>query len=281
MNKIKPSFKITIFVSYIAIGISLLFSSCKETQQKADFIINTPYGEMGVLLYDDVVSHKARFAKAIETGIYEHASPSLIKKDKFIQITSNATEEELSQSWLMLPPEIKRNHINKKGAISVYRKEVVLDSDLISYLYGFNIVSGKILSDAEIDETQNILDDRLFLLWVKDYLESPAGEWFNVLTKSIQVDGEHGTVNYSHISQHTKDSARAVLEEAYSKENESFTYELNERNIYRTIGGAPDLDMQYSIIGEVVWGLNIIDSLNSIETDSDLKPYQTVPVSLH
>lgn len=43
-----------------------------------------------------------------------------------------------------------------------------------------------------------------------------------------------------------------------------------QREKYKTIGGTPHLDQQYTIFGEVIQGLNVIDSIASVPT---AKPY--------
>ena len=51
----------------------------------------------------------------------------------------------------------------------------------------------------------------------------------------------------------------------------SFTEEQIET--YKTIGGTPHLDGEYTVFGEVVEGLDVIDKIASVKTD-----YMDVPV---
>ena len=44
------------------------------------------------------------------------------------------------------------------------------------------------------------------------------------------------------------------------------------RKIYRTIGGTPHLDMKYTVFGEVVSGLEIVDKIAAMKTDSNNRP---------
>ena len=41
-------------------------------------------------------------------------------------------------------------------------------------------------------------------------------------------------------------------------------YSAKQRNIYKTIGGTPFLDMDYTVFGEVESGLNVIDKIASV-----------------
>jgi hypothetical protein len=45
-----------------------------------------------------------------------------------------------------------------------------------------------------------------------------------------------------------------------------------QREVYKTIGGAPHLDQNYTVFGEVVEGFDVIDSIASSKTDSLDRP---------
>jgi peptidyl-prolyl cis-trans isomerase B (cyclophilin B) len=49
-------------------------------------------------------------------------------------------------------------------------------------------------------------------------------------------------------------------------------YAPKQRNIYKTIGGTPFLDMEYTVFGEVESGLNVIDKIASVPKASGDRP---------
>ena len=49
-------------------------------------------------------------------------------------------------------------------------------------------------------------------------------------------------------------------------------YDSIQRKTYNTQGGTPNLDAAYTVFGEVVEGLNIIDSIASVQTDKNNRP---------
>lgn len=49
-----------------------------------------------------------------------------------------------------------------------------------------------------------------------------------------------------------------------------------EREAYKTIGGTPHLDQDYTVFGEVVEGMNIADEINSVATNKDDLPLSPV-----
>lgn len=57
--------------------------------------------------------------------------------------------------------------------------------------------------------------------------------------------------------------------EAYAKRRK-FTLNDDQRKIYTTVGGAPHLDGNYTVYGEVIEGLNIIDSICNVPTTKEI-----------
>jgi len=46
--------------------------------------------------------------------------------------------------------------------------------------------------------------------------------------------------------------------------------------VYKTIGGAPHLDQNYTVFGEVVKGMDIVDSIAGVKTDKNDKPLKDI-----
>ncbi len=55
-----------------------------------------------------------------------------------------------------------------------------------------------------------------------------------------------------------------------------FTPEI--RKVYKTIGGTPHLDGQYTVFGEVVEGMNVVEDIEFVKTDSTDRPLQEVRI---
>lgn len=50
------------------------------------------------------------------------------------------------------------------------------------------------------------------------------------------------------------------------------------RQAYKTVGGTPHLDGQYTVFGEVVKGLDVVDSIQQVPTDGNDRPLQDVRI---
>lgn len=48
----------------------------------------------------------------------------------------------------------------------------------------------------------------------------------------------------------------------------------DQRQVYRTLGGVPHLDQNYTVFGELVMGISLIDSIAAVETDQFDRPVE-------
>jgi len=51
-----------------------------------------------------------------------------------------------------------------------------------------------------------------------------------------------------------------------------------QKNDYKTFGGTPHLDYQYTVFGQVIEGLEIIDKIASFQTDNASRPLKDVKI---
>jgi cyclophilin family peptidyl-prolyl cis-trans isomerase len=64
------------------------------------------------------------------------------------------------------------------------------------------------------------------------------------------------------------------LDELEKQNNYKFSAE--QRQAYKTVGGAPHLDGTYTIFGEVVSGMDVVDRIAAVETDRDWRPLEDI-----
>jgi peptidyl-prolyl cis-trans isomerase B (cyclophilin B) len=57
-------------------------------------------------------------------------------------------------------------------------------------------------------------------------------------------------------------------------------YEIPEehKKVYRTIGGIPHLDSRYTVLGEVINGMEVVDKIALVETDKNDRPKKEVRI---
>ena len=57
-------------------------------------------------------------------------------------------------------------------------------------------------------------------------------------------------------------------------------YSQKQRNLYKTIGGYPPLDMDYTVFGEVEKGLEVVDKIALIQKDYSNRPFTDVRMKI-
>ena len=62
----------------------------------------------------------------------------------------------------------------------------------------------------------------------------------------------------------------------------TFTIKIpeNHREVYRTVGGTPHLDMNYTIFGEVISGMEVIDKIASVPKDDNNRPLNNIKMKI-
>jgi cyclophilin family peptidyl-prolyl cis-trans isomerase len=64
------------------------------------------------------------------------------------------------------------------------------------------------------------------------------------------------------------------------QKDSTFQYSPEQREIYKTIGGTAQLDMDYTVFGEVIEGLNVIDSIASQPTNQANRPNMDIKMTM-
>ncbi|GGJ89944.1 peptidylprolyl isomerase [Parabacteroides faecis] len=66
------------------------------------------------------------------------------------------------------------------------------------------------------------------------------------------------------------------LDKMEKAENRTFTPE--ERQAYMLEGGAPHLDNKYTVFGEVIKGMKVVDKIQFVETNEDNRPLKNIKI---
>lgn len=206
----------TLAVSQNRIGGDAAF----RPRKRKDFLVtvNTQYGPMRVVLYDQTPKHKENFIKLVKQKYYDsllfhRVIPGFMIQGGDPNSRKASTGESLGNGDVgyKIPAEIVPTLFHKKGSLAAARDN---NPDKASSGCQFYIVQGRVWSDDELQK---------------------------------QVDRSH---------------ARAP--------DRVFTDE--QKQTYKTLGGSPHLDGSYTVFGEVIDGLALVDSIAKQPRDPQDRP---------
>lgn len=243
-----------------------------NTQEENLYKIETSYGDIVLRLYDETPKHKENFEKLVKEGFYEDLLFHRVIEGFMIQ-GGDPTSKEAPAGALLgeedagytLPAEFNDSLFHKKGVIAAAREGDQVNPEKRSSSSQFYIVQGKIFTDDELDELEARINASTKKKATQEYIQQAtvAG-----IEENKEVDYEVLIPEAEAYAQNYMDSV------GYYKIPEF------KREAYRTIGGTPRLDGNYTVFGEVVEGMEVIDKIAAVETDENDRPVKDVVMDI-
>lgn len=255
----------------------LTLTGCKSNKSGSQLVtLSTPYGDVTLKLYDDTPLHAENFKKLISEGYYDSLLFHRVIQGFMIQGGDPDSKNAIQGVALgegdpgyTIAAEIDfPNHFHKKGVLAAARTGDRVNPEKKSSGSQFYIVQGKVLSDAELDSLEarqnNNMKQQLFYQLLPRFNDS-----LNIYQK--QGDAQRLSALQARLFEQV---------EAQMALKKPFAFPDSIRQIYKTIGGTPFLDNNYTVFGEVVDGLNVIDSIASVATDERDRPLKDIKMSM-
>ena len=205
-----------------------------DAKELADVVVRTDTGDIYLQLYDETPRHKANFLKLVREGAYNGVTFHRIIDRFMVQSGDPNTKEGVDGGFedYKLESEIVvgDKFLHTEGKLAAAREPDELNPWWESSGTQFYIVTGKTLKPEDLDNAETTYDYALEEQYYKKYTElRDAGE-FN------------------------EDFNNYLAELEY----QSFLYSPSQRQIYKEERGAPHLDFQYTVFGEVVSGMDVV-----------------------
>lgn len=77
-----------------------------------------------------------------------------------------------------------------------------------------------------------------------------------------------------------KDEVDKITNQKNSQRDSAITYTEEQYETYETVGGYPSLDMDYTVFGEVIEGLEVIDKIAEAEVDRRNRPKKDIKMAI-
>ena len=255
----------------ICVPLLLLFVSCATPQGNNNTYVSikTTLGDVKIKLYDATPIHRDNFIKLIKTGFYDGISFHRVIKDFMIQAgdpeTRTSTNNKLPDSLktYTIPAEFNLKFYHKKGALAAARQGNEVNPEMRSSGTQFYIVQGVKFTDEALNAAEQRINNNL-----KQSL-------FNKILKetkdSIRIAG-------SPKSEGEIQEIASLKMFKFLSTNKDFKFPEEQRIAYRDLGGTPRLDGAYTVFGEVIEGLDVIDKIAAVPTSPGDKPISDIKI---
>lgn len=242
----------------------------KETVLK----IETSMGDIKVKLYNETPKHRDNFIKQAKDGTYNGTLFHRVIKDFMVQ--AGDPESKTAPKGKMLgsgdvgytvPAEfVYPKYFHKKGALSAARQGDEVNPKKESSGCQFYIVTGKVFNDSTL------------LNMEQQKNQNKVTEAFNALAQ------KHMKEIYKMRKANDQDGLYALQDtlfiqaEAEAAKQPDFHFTPEQIKAYTTVGGTPHLDGEYTVLGEVVEGMDIVDKIQQVKTDRSDRPEEDVKI---
>lgn len=248
----------------------ILFScSAPGGNENTVILMKTSLGDIKLKLYDETPLHRDNFIKLINSGFYEGISFHRVINGFMIQAGDPETRTVPvagaadSLKTYTIPAEFNKMLFHKKGALAAAREGNVVNPEMRSSGTQFYIVQGVQHTEQDISGAEaginNDIRQALFYKLVKQATDSARLAGSNVTDAEIQE----------------KVALRAF---DFLSSKPSFKITPEQREVYKTSGGVPRLDGTYTVFGEVIEGMEIVERIAAVKTDQADKPVEDVKI---
>ena len=237
--------------------------------------ILTTEGNITVRLYDETPLHRDNFIKLVQAGTLNGTLFHRVIKDFMIQGGDPDSIGAPAGKMLgtggpgyTIPAEIKFPELfHTRGALSAARLGDDMNPKRESSGSQFYIVWGKVYKEQELKQLE------------KQMAMQQQQAVFNAIT------AEHREAIMTLRRNRDRDGLLALQEELIAlskqrcKEQGEPKFTPQQCEAYTTLGGTPFLDGQYTVFGEVIEGLEVVERIQACETLRGDRPKQDVSMT--
>lgn len=251
--------------------LTILTFSCTEKDYLVT--ISTEYGEMKLILFDETPKHKSTFLEFAKAGKYDSTTFHRVMSEFMIQggdvnqrITGGGERDNT-----LIDAEFRPDLIHLKGMLAGARTNNPEKRSGVQ----FYIVHGTTYAKEDLK---------------RQYEENYYGEQVRLLNQLFQR-GKHKDILDELVQLQSANDVegvknkvfecKGIIEDEFGPQIRK-VYTEEQYEAYATIGGSPHLDGEYTVYGQVVEGLDVVDEIAAQQTNASNKPlkdiYMTVTV---
>jgi peptidyl-prolyl cis-trans isomerase B (cyclophilin B) len=255
-----------------------LIAGCAQNKEEYLITINTPYGAMKAVLYDETPLHKENFIKLVNEKYFDSLLFHRVIQGFMIQggdpDSKNAQPgQPLGQGGpnYTIKAEIKDNLFHEKGALAAARLGDEMNPGKESSGSQFYIVHGRVMPT---DEAESLKYDQnnLMMGLGQMYQGNQYPALFDSLNQ-LYASGDRKAYEqklYSLAPRVEKTTGLKIMRPV----------DENKVKAYTTVGGTPSLDGGYTVFGKVISGIDVIDKIALVSKGDGDRPVQDVRMTV-
>ena len=236
-------------------------------------LISTNLGDIKIRLSEQTPLHSENFIKLIEQKYYDSLLFHRVINNFMIQGGDPQSKHAMPGKTLgeggpayTIPAEFVDTLIHKKGALAAARQGDDVNPMKASSGSQFYIVHGRVWSNQDLDKMELQQNKQIVF---NELLAKP--EWAAFKQKFIQFQQTGRQDSLQKLFTEIEPTLNSEM-----AKGKRFSYNDQQRKYYTTIGGTPHLDRNYTVFGEVIEGLDVIDKIAVLNCDGNNRPLQDV-----
>lgn len=263
-------------------GAVFLFTNLTiESKSKPKVVeITTEFGTMKIVLYDETPLHRDNFVKLTKEGFYKDLLFHRVIKDFMIQggdpDSRNAKEgAKLGEGGpgYTIPAEFNEKFYHKKGVLAAARQSDAQNPLKESSGSQFYIVQGKKFTGQELIRMEQNINMQKKNGFIMKWIIQPENIKYKIKHDSLRkVRDREGLQK---LSEEIDIASKSEFENV-----PDFKFTEEQKEAYKTIGGTPHLDGAYTVFGEVIEGLDVLDKIAAMQCDKMNRPLSDIKFSV-
>lgn len=233
----------------------------------------TTMGDFTVELYNETPKHRDNFIKLVTDSFYNGVLFHRVIRNFMIQTgdpdSKNAAPDAMlgtgGPGYNIEAEIVYPQFFHKKGALAAARQADEVNPERESSGSQFYIVTGRKYSQAQLNQMQAQISN----MRIQQILDSLVAPYRKEIMKLRMAKD---TAALDKLSNELITKAKAEYEK------EPFSFSDNQAKTYTTIGGAPHLDGQYTVFGEIIDGMATVEAIENSPTGRADRPTKDIKI---